>query len=255
MGRVAPIAAVAVLAWVGPALGQWDVQIPLPNLAAEMDGGVAPRLLPRRAPAAVRFSISSKYEMRDGSIPPALEKLVLQLDRRGTIDVTGLPVCGRRQLRSPDTAAVEAACGEAIVGTGVGKATLAYPESTPFPAKSELLVLNGGTEGSVTTFYIHGRIPIPRPTAVVATVRIEEIDRGRFGWLATVRVPRFAEGYGFVTEFDLRFKRRFGVEGKRRTAFGATCRDGRLEGRTTTDFRDGTRLKALMLLPCTPKPG
>ena len=46
-------------------------------------------------------------------------------------------------------------CGPAIVGTGAIAVEVQFPDQAPVDVRGELLVLNGGFEGGVTTLYLH----------------------------------------------------------------------------------------------------
>lgn len=250
MRRLAAIGAVAAIVLAGTAFGARSSETRYRYLPF-LSNGVAPKQLPRYEPAPIEFTISGDLRVLSGGIPPTLIELVLRTDRNGSLDVTGLPACGRRRLQSFDTAAVETACRDAIVGIGAGEAIIAYPETSPMPAKSDLLVVNGGIRGRLTTFFIRGMLSPPVREVVVGTVKIERIDEGRYGLRARVKVPPIAEGYGHIATFALRLKRRFGFEDEKRSAFSARCADGKFVNEATVTFRDGQALTEKLLRTCS----
>ena len=69
------------------------------------------------APVALDFR--GRISKEDGSHPPALREVLLDLDKHVSIDATGLPVCARRQLETRGAGSARRLCGEAIVGIGV----------------------------------------------------------------------------------------------------------------------------------------
>lgn len=255
MRRVAAIGVVAAVSLAGATAGARPVPLLDSTLPVILSTEVAPKRLPRHELAPVEFSISGNIGMLSEGIPPALTELVLETDRNGDLDIRGLPVCGKRRLQSFDTAAVRTACRDAIVGTGAAKAIIAYPENAPIPAKSDLLVVNGGTRGRLTTFFIRGTISVPVREVVVGTVKIERIDDGRYGLRARVTVPPIAEGHGLIATFALRLKRRFGYEGEKRSAFNARCVNGKFVSEATVTFRDRQALKETLPRTCSSRLG
>src|SRR5215212_9163992 len=67
------------------------------NLFVKFDGGIAPQSLPRhdRGPIAVR--VEGIIRTLGGERPPALRQIVIAVNRGGSLDTEGLPVCRRRQ--------------------------------------------------------------------------------------------------------------------------------------------------------------
>lgn len=249
MGRIAAIVAVAVVLG-GTALGaQQPVPTPPRDFGAELIPAVVPKQLSHREPEPVEFRLSGVIRKRH-DIPPALRKLVLELDRNASLDVTGLPACGRRRLEPFDTTGVEAACRDAIVGRGTGEATIAYPENTPVLVESELVVFNGGMKGRIARFFIRGTMAFPNREVIIGTVKVKRVDAGRYGLRATTTVPSFSDGVGYITDFSLWFKKHYGYEGERRGIFYARCVDGRLQARTTMTFDDGSKLFGVALRTC-----
>jgi hypothetical protein len=209
------------------------------------DGGFLPKALPREEPAPISFFLSGRIESQDGSIPPRLETFEVEGDKHVAIDVKGLPVCAWKDLRSADTAQVRRACGGALVGSGMVKLGIRLSERV-IPVKSELLVINGGFKGGVTTLFLHAynSIPTPTPAAIVAPVKIEKIARARYGLRATASIPTFAGGGGKVESFSLNIQK--GI-------LTATCGDRRLQAVLGLDFADGTELSGTLFSPCVPK--
>lgn len=252
MGAVVALGLLAGGVSIGTAVAEKAPEVraesPLPIFSA----GLAPKKLSRTEPVPVRFNISSESQLME---EPPLRGFVLEADKNVSIDVDGLPACGFRRLRSPDTAAVEAACADAIVGTGTGEAILAYPENTPIPVSDDLLVFNGGVDGRVTTFHIRGVNPLPHPNAIVATVKIERVRNGRYGSIAVTRIPVIAGGHGAITAFSLEIERSYVHQGERHSVLNAICRDGKLLAQGEALFGvdpqapEATR-KASVVRPC-----
>jgi hypothetical protein len=213
------------------------------NLKFVFDGGFKPTKLPKKKPAPIMLSASGKISTKDGSHPPALKEVVVETDKNGGINVKGVPVCKSGQLQSRDTSAAEKVCKKAIIGTGTTNVEIAFPEQSPIPVKSKLLVFNGGTSGGKTTLFIHAYITVPTPAAIVTTVKISKIHNGRYGTKSVATIPKIAGGSGSVTSFSLTI-------GKQGVLF-AKCPDGKLQANALAKFADSTKVSATIVRTCT----
>lgn len=223
--------------------GNKPVTVEAGNLKVTFNGGFSPKKLPKKKLANIMLQASGKIETKDGSHPPALKEVILQSDKNGTIDTKGVPVCKSGQLQSRDTKGAEKACGKAIIGTGETEVEIAFPEQSPIPVKSKLLVFNGGTAGGKTTLFIHAYITVPTPAAIVTTVKIKKIHKGRYGLESIASIPKIAGGSGSVKSFNL-------TVGKQHVLF-AKCPDGKLQVHGTAKFADGTSASATIVRTCT----
>ncbi|MGN6254854.1 MAG: hypothetical protein ACTHO8_07725 [Solirubrobacterales bacterium] len=213
------------------------------NLLVTFNGGFSPKKLPKKKLANIMLQASGKIATKDGSHPPALKEVLLETDKNGTINTKGVAKCKAGQLQSRDTAAAEKACKSAIIGKGTTNVEIAFPEQKPIPVSSKLLVFNGGTSGGKTTLYIHAYITVPTPAAIVTTVKITKIHKGRYGLLSVASIPKIAGGSGSVTSFNL-------TVGKQKVLF-AKCPDGKLQVHGTAVFADGTRASTTLTRACT----
>ena len=223
------------------------------NLQLTLNGGFSPTALPKNKLAPITLNIEGKIATTDGTHPPALKEVVVETDKNGAINPKGLPVCTSGKLQAQDTKHAEAICKEAIIGTGITNVEVAFPEQTPFIAKSKLLAFNGGTSGGKTTIFIHAYLSSPVSAAVVTTVKISKVHNGRFGLKSVATIPKIAGGSGSVKEFRLTFHRDFTYKGKKQSYFLAQCPDGKLQAHATSVFADGTRLVGDFVRSCTPK--
>lgn len=217
------------------------------EIEIEADGGFSPKALPKKKPVPITFNIMGKVRRINPNPeerhPPALKELDIEGDKHVTVNVKGIPVCRAQQLQSTDTAAARKACGPALIGTGKTEVGVKFPEQKEIAVRSELLAFNGGEKGGVTTLFIHAYFSAPVAGAIVTTVKIKKIHKGRFGTLSVATIPRIA-GDGAVKSFNLTLNK--GV-------LWGTCTDGKLEARGTAHFEDGTQLSAAVIKPCTPK--
>ncbi|HEX3240536.1 MAG TPA: hypothetical protein VHR18_10435 [Solirubrobacterales bacterium] len=223
------------------------------NLKLTVDGGFTPKALPKSTLAPIALTAEGKIETLDGTHPPALKEFLLETDKNGAVDVKGYPVCTSGKLQAQTTDAARAICPKAIVGSGKTTLEVLLNESRAVPVSSALTVFNGGFKGGTTTLYIHAYITVPIPSAIVTTVKIKKINKGRYGLLSTASVPVIAGGAGSVETFSLKIDKKFTYKGKRVSVLSAKCPDGKLQAHGTAVFRDGTRLSADFVRSCTSK--
>jgi hypothetical protein len=237
---------VFVLALTGIALAAKPTRIRVGNLEGIFNGGFSPKALSKTKLTPITFNISGEIKDITGAHPPALREFILETDKNGAIDVKGLPTCTASKLQATTTDAAEAACGPAIIGSGQATAGIAFKEQPEVLAKSKIIAFNGGFKGGVTTLFIHAYLTVPVPAAIVTTVKIKKIHKGRYGLLSVATIPKIAGGSGSVKKFNLTINKR-GV-------LSAKCTDGKLQVHGKAVFTGGPSLAATVTRPCTPKP-
>jgi hypothetical protein len=223
-------------------------------LRVTVDGGFTPSALPKAKLSPIGLSVSGKIETTDGSHPPALREFIVETDKNGTINAKGMPeVCTIGKLVARETKAAEGACPKAIVGTGKTDVEVEFAESKPLLVHSKLVAFNGGVKGGVTTILIHAFLKNPVSAAVVTTVKVSKIHKGRYGTKSVASVPVIAGGAGSPVSFELSVNRKFTYKGKQQSYLLAKCPDGHLNARGTAVFSDGKELSGGVVRPCTPK--
>lgn len=248
---ITALAALIAVVGASVAFAAKDTVVRAGNLILTIDGssGVTPKALSRTEYTPIKFTAAGSIRTADGSHPPALKEVLLDA-ANSAVNVKGLPACTSGKLQARDTKAVEAACKSAIIGKGSTTVSISFPEQAPIPAKSPLLVFNGGTSGGTTTFYIHAYLTQPVTTAIVTTVKIKKAGTG----LKSVSsIPVIAGGSGSVKDFSLTIDKKFTYKGKKVSVLSAKCPSGKLTAHATAIFRDNTKLSADVLRVCTPK--
>ena len=249
--RVAGVAVtlIAVLA-IGIA-GARAVIIEAGTMVLRIEGGVTPRTLPKDGLAPVTLHGSGALKTIDGSHPPALRAASIDADKDLVVNVKGLPTCRIAQLRAVETRRAEAICGDAIVGRGSATVEVAFPEQPPFRSTGPLVVFNAGERNGAVTLIGHAYVSVPAPTAVVGTARVTRVHNGPYGLHAEIEVPPIAGGAGSVVAAKLELGRTYTYKGKSRSVFAGSCSNGRIEGRGTFRYADGTSLSGGIVTPCT----
>jgi hypothetical protein len=243
LAAVIAVAALAGLTLVSSVFAKPEKVI-VGNLEVEFDGGFSPQALPKNKLTPITFFLWSKIKTVDGQHPPAVKEFKLEGDKNVEVNVKGVPTCTAGKLQAQTSDAARKVCGTAIVGEGTTEVEVQFPEQLPIDVKSDLIAFNGGLSGGVTTLFVHAYLTAPVTAAIVTTVKIKNVKKGRYGTETIGKVPKIAGGSGSPTYFKLKFEKGFLM---------AKCPDGRLQAHGTGVFADGTKASATVIRPCTPK--
>lgn len=233
------------------ALGSREV-VRVGNLYLADNGGISPSRLPKHGNAPITARLRGEIGTVDGTHPPALRSVDLDVDRTIGIDAVGLPTCRAKQIETTSTAAAKRACGGAIVGTGKAEVEVAFPEQTPFSATGPVVLFNGGVHGPTTSVLLHAYVSVPAPTAIVTTATVTRIHRGRFGLQITAQIPKIAGGAASVTKFELKIGRKFTYKGQEKSFLVGSCPTGSWVTEGSVLFTDGPEMGLKHEFPCTP---
>jgi hypothetical protein len=247
---LAVIAATLALLVTAAASGSREV-VQVGNVILADNGGLVPSRLPKRERAPVSARLIGEIGTADGSHPPALRTVDIDVDRSVQVDAAGIPTCSLGAIAARSTAAAKRACPDAIVGSGEAEVEVAFPEQQPFSATGPLVLFNGGVRGGTTVLYLHAYVAVPAPTAIITTARLTRIRQGKFGLNIFASVPRIAGGAGSVTKFELRVGRTFTYKGAKRSFLRANCPAGHYTTKGKATFSDGTQIAVDHVFPCT----
>jgi hypothetical protein len=221
------------------------------GLVFTVDGGVSPKKLPRKGEAPVSLTISGTIAREDGTHPPALQTLLLEFDKNGRLNTTGLPTCTVGKLANTLTAQAKKVCGKALVGTGRVSADIALPEQEPFGASGPLLIFNGKPKGGHQVLIFHVHAHVPAPTTFVTTAVISKA-KGKYGTAALVQIPSIVHGQGSLTAFKATLRKTWTYKGRKQSLLYAGCPTGSLYARGEFVFADGTEGAGSVVRTCTP---
>jgi hypothetical protein len=191
------------------------------GIRIEFGGGLAPRELPRSAPAPLRLSLTAKIAGADGQPLPRLRTLAIGVNRVGRLDPTGLPLCRLGQIQPASTAAALAACGDSQVGSGRFAARVALSEQAPYPSRGRIIAFNGRFHGRPAIFlHVYGRDPIPTSYTLPLTISHQP---GTFGTVLRTSIAAETPSAGRITELSLDLGRSFTYRGQRRSYLTGVC--------------------------------
>jgi hypothetical protein len=192
------------------------------GLRLSATGQIIPYKLPRDKKAPISVFIAGHVGTTDGSLPPQLQRMVVKVNRHGSLRTAGLPTCTLKQLHPTSTDQALANCGDALVGSGRFWASVVFPEQRPYPTRGRLLVFNGEQNGKPALF-AHIYTTDPFNTSFVIPFAIEHIHDGQFGTQLTASFPRALGEWGFVDRIKLTMRRKFRFHGKQQSYFTASC--------------------------------
>jgi hypothetical protein len=220
------------------------------NLVLTADGGFKPSSLPRSAYAPINFKGEANLKAVDGSVPSALQQLVLDFDRDGRLSTAGLPVCQPTELEEATTSEARKRCPGAIVGTGHARALIGDGGLPLFVVSAPLTFFNGPSLAGKPTVIMHARITVPAVQNFVVTIPIEKRG-GRYRYRATIDLPPIAGGHGSLIHLDASIGKRYRFGGKERSYVSARCGDGIFSTRGRFTFADGTVIDGSIEKACT----
>lgn len=189
------------------------------GIEVRFDAGFAPHALPRTQPAPVKVQVHGQISTLDGSHPPSLRWLELEINRNGTLTGEGLPVCRAPTLQSTSTETAMARCGGALVGTGSFKAQVALGREVL--SSGRILAFNSRRKGR-PALLLHLFAGVPVRFTLIVPLAIGNLDKGQFGTVLRAKIPRIG-GIVSVTRIGLQLGRRYTYKGERRSYVSAAC--------------------------------
>lgn len=252
----AAVAAASLLCLTCASVTLAKVYIQERHVRVAFSGRIAPHKLPRAGSAPVRVSVSADITTTDGTNPPQLRRVKLEINRNGRLDPRGLPICHIRRIQPASTTAALRACSAAQVGYGSFRAKVALPEQSPFPSRGEILAFNGRMHGRpVILAHIYGTLPLP--TSYTLPFEIKRRRNGTYGLVLIAHLPRLAAEWGFVHGISLTLGRRFRYHGREHSYVSAHCpAPPGFPGavfpltRMAFDFENGTHLRSVIVRTC-----
>ncbi|HEX3737352.1 MAG TPA: hypothetical protein VHV53_07390 [Solirubrobacterales bacterium] len=248
---VAALIAVSAVGIAGAAGGEGPVTVKVGDLEVTSDFGFSPRVGSKTRQTPISVTTGGEVREEDGGHPPAARELIFEADKEGEVHTKGIPMCTSGKLQATDTAAALKACKAALIGEGEVTAQVAFAEQKPIDVPSKLLLFNGGEKGGKITWFAHAYFADPVSGAIVTTITITKIHKGRFGTLVVVKIPQIAGGAGSGISYDLEIFRFVKIGGRRLNPISAKCADGKARFRLKANFEDGTRAEAELIRACT----
>lgn len=251
-GKALLVAALSLLVLVPLAAAETDQRA---NLRVSFAAKISPTKLPRQGAAPIAVTLGGRIATTDGSVPPQLQGIEIEINRAGRFNRKGLPSCTYAEIQPATTAAAERACGPAKVGTGSFAANVVIPEQSPFPSEGEIVAYNGTERGKpVILAHVYGTTPVPLSYTLI--LRMGK-GKGRWGTLLSASLPEVSADVAYVTGISLTLDRRFRSSGRTLGYVSAGCPAA--EGfpgavfalaRVSFSFAGGARLGSTLTRSC-----
>lgn len=192
------------------------------NLRVHFEGELQPHALPREHRAPVSVSLEGAISTSDGTRPPQLREMTIEVNRAGVVSSVGLPTCTAPQLQQTSTEAALQVCRSALVGRGRFAANVDFPGAPLIPARGEVLAFNSRLHGRPgMLLHLYGSTPVR--AAFVLPFEISHNRGGRYGAVFTTKIPELASDLGYVTDLGMKIGRTYSYKGKRRSFLSASC--------------------------------
>jgi hypothetical protein len=226
------------------------------DLIVFLNGGIAPRRLPRHHLAPVAVRLQGGIRTAEHLPLPRVKEIRLELAWRGVLFTRGLPLCAETRLQSVDSRQALAVCRSAVVGRGRLYARVFLPGGqAPFGLHAHLLAFNGQTKHGHTAVWVLAYSSDP-PVSVVLPFHVRH-QPGPFRTVLVTVVPRSVGPWPHFAHFHIVVSRRFFYRGKSHSYLNASCplpprfTAGFLSlARATFKLADGKQLRAETVRSC-----
>jgi hypothetical protein len=192
------------------------------NLRITVQSQIQPYKLPRTGTAPIAVFLSGHVGSVDGTVPPQLQRMKVEVNRHGLLQSHGLPVCPLGEIAASSSSRALSSCGDAEIGSGRFWATIVLPDQRPYPTRGKLLVFNG-RKGGRPALFAHIYTNKPFATSFVIAFTIKRISQGPYGTELAASFPQALGSWGFVDRIKLTLRREYTYKGHQRSYFNAGC--------------------------------
>jgi hypothetical protein len=193
------------------------------NLRVSISTRLQPYKLPRVGSSPITAFIAGHVFTADGSVPPQLKRMDIEINRHGHIETEGLPVCRLSQIKATSTENALQACADSLVGSGHFWASVVFnEEALPYHTTGRLLAFNGRKAGK-PVLLIHIYTTQPFPSAFVVTFSIHQIHDGPYATELSASLPQALGDWGFVNRIKMNIGRSYSYQGRSRGYLEAGC--------------------------------
>lgn len=230
------------------------------GLRVSVNGKLSPNALPRRGTAPVAVSVAGVVSTTDGTPPPQLQTMQIEVNSHGRFDTTGLPVCRYNQIQPTSDRRALAVCGSALVGEGHFAGTIALSASAePYPMDGRLLLFNGRQHGRPVLL---GHIYSPKPfsSSFVLVFEMRTAGHGTYGTTLTVNLAKALGAKRNLDSIEMTLSRRYRYRGATHSYISASCPAPKgfpgvsfSLARTTFSFAGGKKLTTTLPRSCRAK--
>jgi hypothetical protein len=228
------------------------------DLRVKFEGDLTPKTLPRSGEAPVRVAVSAKVTTTTGLTPPSMRQMSIAINRYGTLETAGLPVCRLEQIQPATTDDALAGCRRSLVGEGRFTADIPPGARAPFPSEGKIYAFNGEIDGRRAILaHVYGVKPAPASYTMAFVITR---SKGTFGTTLKANLPPVKAGNGAITGIYLSLGKNFSAGGERRSLFSGSCpapkgvkEAGFKFADASATFADGRTLRTTLSRSCKAK--
>lgn len=225
------------------------------RLRVSVAGKLSPSRLPRRGSAPVLVSVSGRVITTDGSAPPRLQRLTIEINRHGRLDLVGLPLCPLSRIQPASTARALAACRQALVGQGRFSAETSL-SGEPYPTQGRLLLFNARRQGRPV---LYGHVYAKRPftSSRIIPFALRPAGGNTYGTELSANLAASLGARSSLIGLEMNLSRRYRHNGRRHSFLSAGCPAPKgfstaafPLARASFSFADGRKLSATLVRSC-----
>jgi hypothetical protein len=225
-----------------------------------VDGRLSPKKLPRKGGAPISVQVGWNISTADGSEPPKLKALQIEINRHGSFDYAGLPSCPYPKIQPASTQRALAGCRPSLVGRGTFNVEISlHGQEESYETKGELLFFKGEQKGKTI---LYGQIYAAHPFAssFVIPFTIESKHKGTYGTMLAATLPKALRSWGNLTGIEMKLQRTYTYKGARHSFLSASCPAPKGFGlatfnlaRVSFSFNAGKNLSSTVSGSCKPR--
>jgi hypothetical protein len=226
------------------------------NMQLTVTAKLAPNKLPRERSAPTGVSIGWKITSTDGTEPPKLKTIEIEINRNGILDSTGLPTCPYAKIQPASTSRALSNCRASLVGRGSFSALVGLEGQERYVAKGAMLVFNS-VKGGKPVLYGQLYSAYPFANSFVIPFEIRRSRQGAYGTILKAKLPANLRAWGNLTEVQMRLVRKYSYRGERRSFISASCPTPKGVGlalfrlaKTSFSFTGGTDVSSTLTEQC-----
>jgi hypothetical protein len=191
------------------------------GVIASFEGEITPNHLPRSVPAPVSVRVAGNIKTTEGVRLPQLRKIAVAINKAGKLYDNGLPTCKVSTIQPATEQVAEQRCGDSIVGSGHVTLVVRLPSQADYISRNNLLAFNGPTRKGkkLILAQVYSKNP---PGAIILTFAVNK-HSGTYGNVIETTLPKYAENWAYLTQFEMTLGRTYRWHGKQRSFISASC--------------------------------
>jgi len=191
------------------------------GLIVSFEGGISPTHLPRSGGAPVEVRVAGNIKTTNGVRLPQLRRIAVAINRAGRLYDKGLPTCRVRAIQPATEAVAKRKCADSIVGDGHVTLVVRLPSQQDYISRNNLLAFNGPSRKGKKLILAQVYSENP-PGSIILTFTVRK-HKGLYGNVIETELPKYAEGWAYLTQFEMTLGRTFRSGGKTRSYISASC--------------------------------